>query len=346
MWGATRKMRNKKTHVFKKTSCNFHNHSSLLYSPLTSLMCLYSWLKFLDVIYIIHIKLPRFLRNWNLKRCLWNCQEAHSKSQETNAHVLFARSLQWKSQASPMSCWRTPLIIEFETYLRRGNESKKRHKNHWCMMAPFLGGLVDWPLHTSAINGIQLSNKCQPFQLRTNWWCSLATFAQFLSHEQQHFQNLSGSNYGSYTSCRKVKQNMLQPYRCATATNLPYLFFTDQPFRPAAFEWPQQFWSSEVHQIRHGKIDCCPTISMTEITLFVSMICFGTCSTGYELASVFALGRCWLHCAALATENIPRSLGASQWRFLLLCYGGLLEKETNHLHDNEIMINDKYNDKT
>lgn len=145
------------------------------------------FLKFLDVIHIIHKYYLAFFAEL-LKRCLWNRQEAHSKSQETNAHVLFARSLQWKSQhLSPVEG--SSNLIYF-----CGEEMSQKSVTKIigaCMMAPFLGGLVDWPLHTSAINAIQLPNKCQPLQLRTNWWCSLATFAQFLSHEQQHFQNLS-----------------------------------------------------------------------------------------------------------------------------------------------------------
>lgn len=96
------------------------------------------------------------------------------------------------------------------------------------------------------------------------------------------------------------------------STNVLYLFFTDHPFCQAAFEWAQQFWSSEVHQIRHGKIDNeAPfnTSSMTEIPLFLGWPVLGHVKTGYELckvASVFLMfGRCWLHCEALATENIP-----------------------------------------
>ncbi len=89
-------------------------------------------------------------------------------------------------KSTPLSSWR---IIQL-TYCWRGNESNKRHNlRGWRVTSdpPFLGGLVDWPLHTSDINAIQLSNRYQPFQLQTHWWCSLATFAQFLSHEQQHF---------------------------------------------------------------------------------------------------------------------------------------------------------------
>lgn len=102
-------------------------------------------------------------------------------------------------------------------------------------------------------------------------------------------------------------------------------------FVHAAFEWAQQFWSSEVHQIRHGKIDSeAPfnTISMTEIPLFLTWPVLGHVPQVMNFASVcfVALGRCWLHCEALVTENIPRSLGESRWRFLLLCCVGLFQK--------------------
>ena len=296
-----------------KTVCKFNNHSSLILS--LDFLDVSIFLKFLDVIHTHSYYLAFFAEI--LTRCLWNCQEAHSKSQETNAHVLFAGSLQWKSQTpSPMSRWSTPLssrrITEFDIFLGRGNESKKRHKNHWCMMAPFLGGLVDWPLRTSAINAIQLSNKCQPFQLRTNWWCSLATFAQFLSHEQQHFQNLPFKLWLLHFLQKSQTRYVTTLPLCYKSTNLEICCIFSLRitlFVQAAFEWPQQFWSSEVHQIRHGKIDSeAPfnTISMTEIPLFLTWPVLGHVKTGCELASVFLMfGRCWLHCEALVTENIP-----------------------------------------
>ena len=220
-------------------------------------------------------------------------------------------------------------------------------------MAPFLGGLVDWPLHTSAINAIQLSNKCQLFQLRTNWWCSLATFAQFLSHEQQHFQNLS-LKLRFLHFLQKIKQDM---YRYVTTLPLCYkstklqmcCIFSLQIilFVHAAFEWPQQFWSSEVHQIRHGKIDSeAPfnTISMTEIPLFLAWSVLGHVKTGNELCKcLFCCIRSMLIALwGVSNREYPLGfLGASQWRFLLLCCGGLLEEDIN-LHDNKIMINDIY----
>lgn len=96
-----------KKHMRFKNSCNFHNHSSLLYYPLTSLMCLYSWNSW--IMSSIPFILPRFLR-WTLEKVPLELPGSAFQISRNQCPCALCQVPAVKiSTPSPMSRWSTPL---------------------------------------------------------------------------------------------------------------------------------------------------------------------------------------------------------------------------------------------
>lgn len=141
------------------------------------------------------------------------------------------------------------------------------------------------------------------------------------------------SNYGSYTSCRKVKQNMLTLPLCLLLLQTCCIFsLRINLFAKLPLSGPSSFGAVKSIKSAMGKSTAVASFPEACIqhdfcdwdNLVFSMICFGTCST--ELASVFCIRLMLIALCGVSNREYPKIPRCISVKILTLMLCGTVRK--------------------